>query len=298
MSNRNIEVKIICDSINPAEIRLTTFILTYPRFIHSEFMTHRAFSRNAASSRAIPIKKMIDAVGYNTAHPEFWGVNKPGMQADEQSNNAFPASTAWRTMALIGCDHAEEMEKLGIHKQISNRLLEPFSHITVVTTADQYGLANFFALRAHPDAQPEFQVLAYRMLHAYLNNEPDKLQWGEWHLPFYDGKDIGLCPEERLKVCTARCARVSYLNHEGEYSMKDDLKLYERLLTSKPPHASAFEHCAKAINGMIALPGEHEKRKSNFDFTWLQYRKTIAGETTTSIDLKETLNNKPGWISL
>ena len=48
--------EVLIDSVNPAGQRLTTFVLRFPRFVLSEFNTHRMFSRNASSSRAIPTR--------------------------------------------------------------------------------------------------------------------------------------------------------------------------------------------------------------------------------------------------
>ena len=83
------EVKVIADSISESGKRITTFQLKYPRFIHSEVMTHRVFSRNASSSRAIPVKKMIEQVRNNPAMPIHWGANQSGMQAKNELNECF-----------------------------------------------------------------------------------------------------------------------------------------------------------------------------------------------------------------
>jgi hypothetical protein len=163
-----ITAKIICDSINPLRIRLTTFELTYPRFIHSELMTHRMLSKNSASSRAIPIKKMIKAVIDNPAVPERWGANQSGMQANNELTEFKKkiCKFIWLQSRWFAVGIVWLLDKIGLHKQISNRLLEPWSHITVVCSGTYFN--NFFSLRAHPMAQPEFQVLAYKMLKEYL----------------------------------------------------------------------------------------------------------------------------------
>lgn len=198
-----IKAEIIADSINIKGNRLTTFILEYPRFIHAEFMTHRMFSKNAASSRAIPIEKMIQQVQDNPAMPEFWGKNKSGMQANEElsdspsvticltPNNKLSESETisekeaakriWINARNSAIDFVRSMNLLGVHKQIANRILEPWFHIRIICSATEY--ENFFALRAHVDAQPEIRVLAERMLEAYNNSIPKVLQPGEWHIP-------------------------------------------------------------------------------------------------------------------
>lgn len=290
-----ISAEIIKDSTTPGGNRLTTFLLTYPRFIHAEFMTHRCFSRNASSSRAIPIQKMIEAVQDTYAAPEFWGKNQSGMQALEQLTGPQKtmAETWWDQCVVDAVTNVQYMAECGadLHKQIANRVLEPFSHITVIATASEKGLRNFFALRAHKDAQPEFQVLAYRMLHPYLHSIPNELEWNQWHTPF--DKDIGGNFDElRLKICTGRIARVSYLTHDGIRDPDSDITLHDRLKDSG--HWSPFEHCAKASQaGFGGSP-------SNFGPNWFQYRKQFYQECGAPTDehLWKVLEERPTWFNL
>lgn len=277
-----IEVKIIKDSVAPSGMRLTTFVLTYPRFIHAEFMTHRMFSRNASSSRAIPVKKQIEMVVNNPAVPLAFTKNKAGMQGGEvlTGEEEKAALWTWHQAAKYAIAMAEEMARLGIHKQYSNRILEPFSHITVVCTATNY--SNFFALRLHPAAQPEICELARQMWAAYKSNKPRKLNVGEWHLPFITEDDFSenvemyaksirlTLTELQIRRSVARCARVSYLNHEGTIpTIEQDLQLYDRLLGSIPIHASPAEHQGQAI--------DTQHYSGNFR-GWIQYRKTLPNE--------------------
>ena len=156
-----ITAKIIADSISVITgIRLTTMELSYHRYIHSEFMTHRMFSRNASSSRAIPIKKLLEQVKNDPMMPIHWGSNKPGMQAGEElkGEDLHVAQREWINAANNAVDTASHLQELGLHKQIANRLLEPFLAIKVVVTATEW--ENFFKLRIHKDAQPEIQELA------------------------------------------------------------------------------------------------------------------------------------------
>jgi thymidylate synthase ThyX len=283
---------ILLDSINPAGCRLTTWILTYPRFFHSELMTHRVFSRNAASSRAIPVKRVIEEVKNNPAMPVFWGKNQSGMQAshelDEPSKEM--AKAEWLKMRDSSIEHAQKMLEIGLHKQIANRVLEPFMHMSVILTGTEF--ENFFSLRAHKDAQPEFQELAYKMLDLYQVSEPKKLKEGEWHIPFGDkideqrlvgceafkkeiqGMEIGLTSDLndhislfKRKIATARCARVSYLNFEGKDDYNADIELCNILSSSG--HWSPFEHCAQALR--------NEEWYGNFK-GWKQYRKFFNQE--------------------
>lgn len=257
-----ITAKIIADSISEDGNRLTTMQLLYPRFIHSEFMTHRMFSRNASSSRAIPIPKMIQSVRDNPAMPIHWGKNQPGMQAREEVDNItmYRAKVAWLGAMDNSCRVAEELGNIGVHKQLANRLLEPFQHIHVVVTATEWD--NFFALRNHPAAQPEFQDLAAKMQQCYELSLPWSISYGDWHLPYTNWSD-GSIPQRIIKS-VASCARVSYTNHEGKESTSlEDSGLYLRLTTADPPHMSPVEHQAMAVPG--------DKFYANFR-GWRQHR--------------------------
>lgn len=238
------EAKIIEDSIHE-DNRLTTFQLCYPRFIHGELMTHRVFSRNAMSSRAIPVAKMIAQVRDNPAKPIHWGKNQPGMQAKEEVTLAS-AEHLWHKAAVAAADVAAQMDLLGLHKQVSNRILEPFQWMRTIVSATEWD--NFYLLRAHPDAQPEFQKLAVMMQEAQAASTPKNLSFGEWHLPYVKEDERGDI-ELACKVSAARCARVSYLLHDGqEPSVEKDLALFDRLAGSVPRHCSPLEHAATPTN--------------------------------------------------
>ena len=252
------KAEIIADSVNLAGDRLTTFVLTYHRMIHSEFMTHRMLSKNSSSSRAIPVEKMIKLVESQAVYPLHWGKNQKGMAAETEVSAAEiqAASAVWQAAREDAIRHARQLVEIGIHKQVVNRLLEPFSTITVICSGTEY--QNFFNQRCHPDAQPEIQDLARKMLAAYENSQPRQLAAGEWHLPLIKQEDIEEIQDinEVIKVAVGRCARVSYLNHDGVRSLADDVKLHDRLLISKPAHLSPFEHIA------IALP--NSEKRANF----------------------------------
>lgn len=252
------QVKVIEHSISKAGAEIITFQLRYPRFIHAELMTHRVFSRNASSSRAIPVKKMISQVWNDPAMPIHWGANQPGMQARSQLTGfkLAIARGAWRFAAKCAASIAWLMDKVTLHKQVANRILEPFQYISVVLTTTD--LTNWNSLRAHPDAQPEIQDLALKMIEAKKESDPiasvlpiDRTSASGWHLPY-------IRPIERLihknkpiylaKLSAARCARVSYLTHDGlTPSEEKDLKLFEQLVGSEPLHASPTEHQAYAL---------------------------------------------------
>ena len=285
-----ITAKIIEDSISYEGKRITTFQLLYPRFIHAELMTHRVFSRNASSSRAIPVKKMLEMVRSEPAMPIHWGANQPGMQASAEIQHVFAAKDLWLLAARNAADVAEEMMNLGLHKQVANRILEPFQHISVVLTATELG--NWFDLRAHKDAQPEIHELALQMRFAMNESRPKLLDLGEWHLPYVTLEERNDSyfkdkPELLRKVSAARCCRVSYLKHDGTAaSVQDDLDLCKKLAGAVPIHASPFEHQATPDKKVAIFTGidPHDLGES-FDWDcpalhgnlvgWIQYRKQI-----------------------
>jgi len=284
-------VKILKDSVSPAGSRLTTFELTYPRFIHAELMTHRLFSRNSASSRAIPISRFMELVRLEPAMPTFWGKNKAGMQADEELSvgEIQTAKVLW----LYGRDQAlslaKSLESLGLHKQIVNRVLEPFSHITVIVSATNF--SNFFKLRNHADAQPEIRSLAAEMKNKYEASTPEQLHSGDWHMPMLQDRAQleaeGYSLEDMKLIAAGRVARVSYLTHEGKREPEKDLQLARRLSSSDPPHMSPFEHIAMALTEeqWNELVSEAMRKRKLFDpaelgnfVGWLQLRKTFKNE--------------------
>lgn len=282
----SIQATVVKDSVSiDTGIHITTMQLLYPRFIHSEFMTHRVFSRNASSSRAVPTKKLIEQVRTAPALPEHWGQNQRGMQAKGELDGVarLAAEERWLTAAKAAADNAEAMAALGAHKQIVNRILEPFTHISVIVTATEWD--NFFELRCHPDAQPEIRILAEQMRRAMVSSTPEPLQYYAWHLPYIDAEDMVKVSEftDELvgnthhtlvlrKISAARCARVSYLTHDGERpTIQQDLGLFDRLAGSSPMHASPLEHQAqpdfKVLGDKWSVPEEHR----NF-VGWRQFR--------------------------
>jgi thymidylate synthase ThyX len=294
-----ISAKIIKDSVSRylssgsyrEGVRLTTFELTYPRFVHSELMTHRVFSRNASSSRAKPIMTMIREVLKDPAMPVYWGANQAGMQAKKELTGVrkWLAKKLWRAARYPAVGAAYLAHKIGLHKQIANRLIEPWAHITVVITATEY--RNWFALRLHPDAQPEIRELADQMYLKMVHSTPQWLQPGQWHLPYVtnlEAQRIGL--DNAIKASVARCARTSYLTFDRkEPELGQDLALYEKLVGSTPLHASPAEHQAMpdyptvdvSVDGWQwgkpwitwAAPEMHGNLRG-----FIQYRKTLADE--------------------
>jgi hypothetical protein len=273
-----ISAKIIADSVCGGR-RITTFELVFPRYILAEFNTHRALSRNASSSRAIPTSKQISSIQEDPVFPVRWGKNKPGMQASEENLNPEDQEAAkqiWIDMVNYVAEGCAELVKLGVHKQWASRPLEWASTIKVVMTATE--LDNFFLLRDHDDAQDEIAHLAQAIKIVMNNSEPKELKYGQWHLPYIEDKDkeeytLGEC----LKISASRCARTSYKTQLGVTStLQEDLDMFSRLTygmsfnEDNPFHASPTEHQATPMGGVLVKP----EFTSNF-VGWVQARKYI-----------------------
>lgn len=299
----NIVARIVADSVNKNGNRITTFELEYHRFIHSEIMTHRLFSRNAMSSRAVPVSKMIEQVRNNPATPIHWGKNQAGMQADEVlvEESLDNAKRQWKQSAIYAASQAEIMSSIGSHKQIVNRLLEPFQMMKTVLTATEFD--NFFWLRCDPDAQPEIQELANCMFEAMKQSEPEVLESEQWHTPYVehifkggkfesycltDEEDnvIKLLTEEEAKAISASCcAQVSYRTLNNTYEKAMDI--YSKLASGRKVHASPFEHVAKPM-GDSPSHEDGVTHKDNVGNYW-------SGNFKGWIQLRQTLNNHVCW---
>jgi hypothetical protein len=273
-----IEAKVIKDSISEQGKRITTLQVKFHRFILPEFNTHRVFSRNFSSSRAIPTSKLLDQVAKDPAMPVFWGKNQPGMQAAEEMENKYEAEVRWREAAQKAANVAARMAELGCHKQTVNRIIEPYLWAQGIITSTEF--SNFFELRDHEDAQPEIRELAIRMREAMNNSSPTLLRPGQWHLPYISEEDANdsffSTPENKWllhKISAARCCRVSYLKHDGSVpNLGDDLALFARLANSVPIHASPLEHQAAPDDtneiGGFSNPSMHGNLHG-----WIQFRK-------------------------
>lgn len=282
---------IVKKSIAPNGVTLTTFQLSYWRAIHAELMTHRMLSRNASSSRAEPVSSAIRRVMEDPAIPVYWGLAQKGMQADQRlrDHGEIKAAKALWLSAMRKCaDTAGELASLlGLHKQNPNRLVEPFSAIDVIVSATDWD--NFFALRCHPAAEPHIRILAWRMADLMYKGPPaDRLEMGEWHLPYVSDQERTSLDLDTQKACSvARCARVSYRNHDGsEPSVEKDLDLFLRLKNEQgselePGHWSPFEHQATPLpnasdrsgnyRGWKQLRSEFPRQTMPFD-----YEKAVA----------------------
>jgi hypothetical protein len=259
--------RVVADSVSNSGARLTTVEVTLHRFVLSELNTHRVFSRNSASSRAVPIGKQIDRVLTNPAMPIEFGTKRTGMQAGPalRGDELLEAQRAWLAARDAAVAGAHELLRLGVHKQVANRLLEPFMWHTVIVSATEW--EGFFVQRCSPLAQPEIRAAADAMRDAITASTPAACAEGEWHLPYIDAEDraaLGSNDDELLRrVSAARCGRVSYLTHDGRRDHDEDLRLFDRFVTADPPHASPLEH--------VATPQTHDGQIGNLR-GWRQLR--------------------------
>lgn len=297
-----ITAKIIADSISPEGIRMTTMEIEYPRFILAELNTHRMLSKNSASSRAIPVKAMHEHIRANTATPVYWGINQPGMKAKEELTGADLtwAKYVWANARDAAIKSSQELADLNIHKQITNRITEPWMIMKTVISGTEW--RNFFWLRNHADAQPEIHELAMKMYTAYSKSVPLELSPGEWHLPYvkharnahgrleyFDANDTVLTAVEARVISASCCAQVSYRKNDD--SVDKAKKIFAQLIESQPCHASPVEHQATPMNTnkMISMDSEYwEPGVTHFSANgqywsgnlrgWIQFRKLIPGE--------------------
>ena len=272
------QAQVILDSVSPEGIRLTTAQVRFWRPMLPELNTHRAISKNAGSSRARPSEAIIDQVRYDPVGPIHWGKNQAGMQAREelQGVGRQAAKWEWRDAARFAAEKAEGMLAIGAHKQIVNRLLEPFTYVDVLLTATDW--ANFFALRLHDDAQPEMQDLAQAIKDAMDASEPTLLQPGKWHLPYVTDEEKAALPlGVQLKLSVSRCAKISYTAFDGTVEpIEKELDRYRRLMESQPCHSSPSEHQATPDDG---VRGEwHSPHLHGNLYGWIQLRKTLPNE--------------------
>lgn len=269
--------KVIADSIGPSGVRLTTLEVTYPLFVHAEHLRHRSFSLSVASNRAIPTRKILEQVIKSPVVPVRFGKNQPGMSAREElvGWRFWLARRLWLAARWPAVVLAWLLLKVGLHKQIANRILGPWQWVTLLVTGTDWD--NFFALRCHPDAQPEIRVIAEMMRKAMENQVPTTLRSGDWHLPLIgisEGCDIfrahasaEAAHQTLCMISAARCARVTLLNHGKAYTAAEEIAKAETLIRSG--HLSPTEHQAQAL--------PDDRRVSNLR-GWKSFRATIPNE--------------------
>jgi hypothetical protein len=276
--------EVLADSISPHGARITTFRLRFPRFLLAQFNTHRAISKSARSSRAVPVEKMIAEVESDPVFPIEWGANGRGMQAASEihADRKDEARSAWWCARNDALKWARRLSACGVHKQVANRPLEPFMWADVVATATTPGWINYFALRCHEATQPEHRYLAVMMARAYRDSTPAVLQSFQWHMPFVtpaEHERLALLRDAQpdlIRASVARCARVSYRMHDGgEARIPADLALAADL--ERDGHWSPFEHQARP-NRIRA-----EERSGNF-VGWVQHRQELPRSVHATFD--------------
>lgn len=306
--------RVVCDSLCKGS-RLVSVEVEFPRPYLAEFNTHTRFSRNSASSRAIPVWKRLKAALTRPYVPASFGVNKAGMQAGEALSDTDQqhAVTNWligRDIAIVQAfflagGHEEflsvaqhggylnEIEPLiaeidaiadryglknvffrqdrGMHKQHANRVLEPYAFHTVIVTATHW--RNFFGLRASKMAQPEAQDFCLAIAKAMMASTPRQLICGEWHLPYIRTEDREEVIDQAVlaKASAGKCARTSYLTHDGVRSLSKDIELAESM--QMHGHMSPFQHPARPHE-----MGDPEGSHGNYSSVWTQYRKMLPNE--------------------
>jgi len=302
-------VKVIRDSIAPHGVRITTIQATFPRFILAELNTHRVFSRNSASSRAIPPETLIQRVIDDPFVPETFNARIKGMGVGAALDDQADARAEWLAASFHAASHAERLNRIGVDKSRVNRLLEPFLWHTALVTSTEW--SNFFALR-QPDnddpvpqldhgAQPEFQIVARMMRDAMRASEPEQLAYGDWHLPYVSDDElvqrddeVGRDPEYGMKidekwanVSAGRCFVVSY-DRLDEIMNEDPVDSEARSRRGQMMgHWSPLEHPAVAVRphqgGDITTADDWH---GNFK-GWAQLRKFYPNERDYSMVLAE-----------
>jgi hypothetical protein len=251
LADTDVSVKVILASQNPKGQKIATIVARYQRFFHSEVLTHKDLTRNASSSRAIPFKKMLSLTRKHMAAPIHWGKNQPGMQAEVELSGfaRFMAVFLWHFTGHIVLTLAWLMNFTGVHKQIINRMIEPWTYINVQITATNW--ERMLKLRLHPAAQPEFRALAVLIQEALRKAEYQQIPWGGWHLPWLNRGDLAYRLAELKKLSAARSARLSYTPiGEPKINRSKDFNLADDLLSQL--HLSPFEHQAEAKDGNFA----------------------------------------------
>lgn len=295
VSNQVSSAKVILHSRGPNGVNLFTLRLRYPRIIHSELLTHRVLSRSTASSRAVPTKIALQILRENPAKFVSWGKNKSGMSAEEDidEEKSILADLLWSELREHTIQTVEALQGLGVHKQLANRPLEPFSNITCVVTATEW--SNLEALRRDINAQPEFRNLANQMQECLDKSAPNLLDSGELHLPFVTGGEdeeelrSKLGPSELSACSVARCARETYGNSLAQKSWEEELRVYQTLFDNG--HMSPFEHVAQACDAeawkayaeLAAKRWIEDRVPVGNLWGWVQLRKTKVNEHDFSL---------------
>ena len=241
-----ISAKVLSDSLYNRS-RCVTMELEFPRCILAQLNTHRVFSRNTASSRAVPIATTIKLIETNPFIPTWTG-NQAGMVGTEvDKETKAKADRVWLKAKDVMIELSKVLSDLGIHKQNVNRLLEPFSYVKTVVTSTEW--ENFFNLRLAGDSQPEIQELARAMKEAMDNSTPVVMTDDMVHTPYFNGGHSKIDDVESILGSACACAQVSY--RKLDTSPVAINRIITRLISGGHIHASPFEHvCVGGNNGL------------------------------------------------
>ncbi len=301
-----IRAAVLAKSVNvhqPELKPIVTFLIDFPRFILPEFNTHRSASKGGASSRAIPVAKQIERVLSNPVIPIHFGKNQAGMVAESElsGEDLKEAKRLWLRAVDEVTAIAESLTSHKVHKQVVNRLLEPFSFMRMVVTGTEWD--NFFWLRLHKDADPHIAELARVMLHAYQQTESVGLDDTCWHVPFFDRgywtPDIhghyGTTAQEAINHSMSCCAQTSYRKLDMSEGKAEDI--IRKLFGGDRNHSSPSENQAKPLDytdGVDQPTVTHQSRNgdlwSNNLRGWGQYRTLIPNNNCTDFDFGQAID--------
>lgn len=298
-----VKAEVVAHSVDEKGNEVVTFNIEYGLIVHAEFLRHRLFSNSVKSNRAIPMKTLRKEVMSKPYVPVYFGAAQSGMQATKEVGKKWLAKALWKGARYPACAAHWLAEKTGAHKEWANRLLNPWQYVRETVTATDWD--NFYALRIHPDAQKDIQVIAREMWKACKSSSPQLLKEGEWHTPYvisardldtgelkyYDNDGREVTSEEAVKASTARCARSSYDNHDKtNASLASDLKLYNILIDSKPTHGSPAEHQAtpvtEGLEGVTHADREGNLWSGNFK-NWVQHRQLLKDHVIWEYEEKQ-----------
>lgn len=280
---------MIADSLNPAGVRLSTLEVVLPRFLLAEANTHRMLSRNAESSRAKSIQRVLAEPVFT---PIFTSENRT-MKAGDPLEKPGELESFWGTAAALANETARRLSFANVHHSICNRLVEPFRTVKWLVSFTES--ANLLSLRFSPEAEPHFQAVAALIILALREHTPVRAEGGDWHIPYLRDSEIDAHSLDKvlIPVSVARCARVSYGTDITKATVDKDLELYGRLLSNR--HMSPFEHVAMATPDSILCSSDGNFRG------WSQYRKDIEGENVEGAFDPRSVSEQtleaivPGW---
>ena len=280
MSNVKVEkdngiyAEVIAHSVSPQGKEIVTVAVKYGLIVHAEFLRHRQLSRGVKSNRAIPTKTIRKEVLNDPYVPVFLGKNKAGMQSVEEIKFKSIGKTIFLGARYPVVFAHWLLEKMGAHKEWTNRLLNPWQWVRETITATEW--ENLYALRLHEAAQRDIRQVVECVQEAISLSRQHggmvELEPGEWHTPYVtqyrdisgtlyyiDNDGSHLSVANALQASTSRCARSSYDKHDGTTSLwKDDVSLYNTLVADDPKHMSPCEHQATPMRAATNIESYRE----------------------------------------